>query len=77
MTTSEYIYTMAMEAQIKQKLASLAGLGNLNLSDYTIYQLIKEVERAEQDYIKHGAYVELHPTVQEAFLFLHNIEQRN
>lgn len=77
MTTSEYIYATAMESQIKQKLATLAGLDNLNLTDYTIYQLIKEVERSEQDYINHGHFVELHPIIQEAFLFLHNIEQRN
>lgn len=71
---ADYVYNTAKEAEIKQNLATLAGFGDHNLTDYTIDQLIKEVERQEKDYIKHDSQITMHPTVQDAFLYLFSKE---
>jgi hypothetical protein len=66
----EYVMETAYEAQLKQELATIAGIGNHNLKDYTIEQLIKEVERQEKDYVFEGEMRIMHPTVQDAWLYL-------
>jgi hypothetical protein len=65
------------EQKIKSDLAYIAGISEYNLNDYTIYQLIKEVEKQRRDYIEYQSGICMHPVVQEAYIFLSNMEQRN
>lgn len=67
---SDYVTRTCYEAQLKQELATIAGIGDHNLTDYTIKQLVHEVERQQKDYLHQGYQLELHPTVQDAYLYL-------
>lgn len=66
----EYIERVGYEAQLKQELATIAGFGGHNLTDYTIEQLIKEVERQGKDYLYKEDGLLMHPTVQDAYLYI-------
>ena len=65
-----YVQNVGYEAQLKQELASIAGFGNHNLTDYTVSQLVHEVERQGKDYLFSGEQLVMHPTVQDAYLFI-------
>lgn len=67
---SDYVQKTCYEAQLKQELATIAGIGDHNLKDYTVLQLVKEVERQKKDYIHSGYQLEMHPTIQDAYLFI-------
>lgn len=75
MNHSDYIYSVGYEAELKQKLASLVGIGDHNLTDYSVGELIVEAERFGVDYQETSCGIFMHPTVQEAYLYLSNTEQ--
>ena len=67
----DYVEEVGYVAQLKQELATIAGFGNHNLKDYSVEQLVKEVERQEKDmvYSYDYGYI-MHPTVQDAYLYI-------
>lgn len=69
-TFGETVMETGYEAQLKQELATIAGFGNHNLKDYTIEELIHEVERQEKDYINYGGQLVMHPSVQDAWMYI-------
>ncbi len=70
MNFSKYVYDVGYKAQLKQELATIAGIGHHNLKDYSVAELIHEVERQKKDYIHRGYQLEMHPTVQDAYLYV-------